>query len=171
MGKAKAKTAQTPEEQYAERVTEIRECRTQGAENELRMMLLILDLEKRPSLWRDVPKTSFATVVQRERFCTVHRWQTFKRAKAAIPKKHMETLGVPACCLIAAQPKRQHMRLLRLALDFQKEHGVEPTYQYIGRLVRKRKPPKPHRRVLLSYIESLKVTIKELGGQVPEMEA
>ena len=49
MGKAKAK-AQTPEELYAERVIEIQDCRAKGAEYELRMMLLVLELEKRPCI-------------------------------------------------------------------------------------------------------------------------
>lgn len=168
MGKAKRK--ESTEEQYDARVSEIRECRALGSEYEYEAMILILELEKRPSLWRDDPKMKFDSVVKRERFCTVRRWQMFRRARAAIPKKHILALGVPASCLIAAQPKRAHLRLLRAALDFHKEHGVEPTYQYVGRLTRRKKTTGPTRKQLLLYIGQLQTKIVELGGKVPDME-
>lgn len=170
MGNAKRKTKVTPQEQYDARITEIRECRSMGAEYEVRAMLLILELEKRPSLWRQTPNTKFTAVIKEERFCTVHRWKMFKRARAAIPKKHILSLGVPAACLIAAQAKRSHVRLMRLALDFRKKHGVEPTYQYVSKLTRKRRVVGPPRKALLRYIEVLKNKIADLGGTVPDME-
>lgn len=168
MGKAKHKVSN--EDLYAERVAEIRATRALGSEYEYEAMDLILELEKRPSLWRDSPKMKFDDVIKQERFCTVHRWQMFKRARKSIPKKHLLALGVPACCLIAAQPKRNHLRLLRAALDFQKKYGVEPTYQYVARLVKKPRRPGPTRKQLLRYIEELQAIIVELGGTVPDME-
>jgi hypothetical protein len=168
MGKAKRKLS--TEEQYAERLDEIRSHRALGAEYDYEVMILILELEKRPSLWRDSPKMKFDTIVNRERFCTVHRWQMFKRARTAIPKKHLLALGVPASCLIAAQPKRMHLRLLRAALDFRQIHGVEPTYQYVAKLTRKKRTSGPTRKQLLRYIEVLQTKVVELGGKVPDME-
>ncbi len=171
MGNAKRKTkAATPQEQYDARVAEIRETRSIGSGYEFEAMRLILELEKRPSLWRRTPKTKFEAVINEERFCTVHRWRMFKRARQIIPKKHILSLGVPASCLIAAQPKRSHVKLMRLALDFGKQHGVEPTYQYVSKLTQKRRVIGPTRKALLRYIEVLKNQIADLGGVVPDME-
>lgn len=153
-------------------VERIRNLRTISAEHEVSSMLLVLELERQPSLWRTTLVSKFEEVIKEERFCTVARWRAFKAAKGFIPRKHLSALGVPAACLIAVQSKGRQLRLLRKALDFRKSHGIEPTYQFITRLLPSRdRPTGPTRKTLLQYIEVLKATIRRLHGRVPAMEA
>lgn len=151
-------------------VERIRSLRTISAEHEVDSMLLVLELEKKPSLWRTTLVSTFEEVIREERFCTVSRWRAFKAARGFIPKKHLSSLGVPAACLIAMQPKGRQLRLLNLALTFRRKHGFEPTYQYVTRLLPSRaRPTGPTRKTLLQYIEVLKEVIRNLKGRVPPM--
>jgi hypothetical protein len=163
---------QSRQQQYNSMVERIRNSRTAGAGHEVDSMLLVLELEDRPSLWQTALVTDFEEVVRAERFCTVARWRAFKAARGFIPRKHLSALGVPAACLIAIQPKRMQLKLLNLALTFRRENGVEPTYQYITQLLPKRaRVAGPNRKDLLRYIEVLKGVIQKLGKRVPTMEA
>ena len=132
-------------------------------------MLLVLKLEQRPHLW--APLTHFEDVLEKDRFCTIARWKAFKRAADGIPRKDLLTLGVAASCLIAVQPKKVWFRILNAARKYRATHDLEPTYQYITKLIGK-KPARttPTRKELLAKIARLEGQVSRRNEHILKLE-
>lgn len=133
-------------------------------------MFEILSLEKQSVLWRRDGTNRFEDMLREQAgVCTPSRFKSFKKASEYFPRSTIDRLGVPCVCLLATKNAGTRERLLKYALEFQKKHGAEPTYQYFSRYLRDpNKPPSVKR--LKKYIERLKQEIRDLGGRVPAME-
>jgi hypothetical protein len=148
----------------------IRALKSKGATHEVEAMYRILELEKQTVLWRRDGVKNFSELLRIEAgVCSINRHRAFKKADGFFNRATIDKLGVPAVCLLAVQNQATRDRLLKYGLEYQKKHGVEPTYQYFSRFLRK--PGNPVTRTRLNnYVELLKKTIRELGGRVPPME-
>lgn len=148
----------------------IRELKSKGSSFEVEAMFEVIALEKQSILWRKDGTTKFETVLRDEGgVCTPSRFKDFKKAADHFTRVTIDKLGVPCVCLLAKQNAHTRERLLKDALEFRKEHGAEPTYQYFSRSLRKPGKPTISRKQLLDFIADLKVVIKECGGRVPVM--
>lgn len=152
------------------RLAHIRKLRSQGSTYEVEAMFEVVDLEHKSVLWRRDGARKFEDVLRDEAgVCTRARFRAFKKAVEHFPRKTIDQLGVPCVCLLANQNAGTRDRMLKHAMEFRKNHGVEPTYQYFSRYLRKPGGPISRKR-LKEYIEVLKKMIKELGGRAPTME-
>jgi hypothetical protein len=172
----KMKTARSAlpkrEVKYKEYIARIRELRNRGAAEEIAAMRLIVEFEKATYAWKEYPSTTFESVIRDEHLCTVARFRSFKKAVSDLTKLHIDRLGVAASCLIAMQSKGSRFRLLNAALQFRSRHEIEPTYQFVSRMIRGRQPKlsRPTYGEQSRYIAVLKDVITKLGGKIPPME-
>lgn len=157
----------------ASKLKDIRDLKSKGSGFEVQAMYEILALEKASVLWRRDGTDTFALVLKQEiGVCTPTRFKAFKKAAEYFPQDTIERLGVPCVCLIAIQNQGVRSKMLKEALTYRKNHGSEPTYQFVS-LFSPRKKPESHgvsRVRLIKYIDVLKAEIKSLGGRIPVME-
>jgi hypothetical protein len=140
-----------------------------GGSNVLNAFYLLLDFEKAAICWRTSPQSKFSDVINEERFCSVIRFNNFKRAVAVFRKDQIKRLGLDAVCLIVRQPEKFRNRLLKKALEFRNKHQQEPTYQQLSRTIRTMVPrqAKPTYSQLRARVEQLEEYIREQGHTVP----
>jgi hypothetical protein len=164
---ARAQQKRFDAKQYNTWVKKIQDLKNQGATCELEALRALLAFEKTPLAWRASPGQTFADLLKNDkRLFPVSRWRSFKRATKELPAKTIDSLGVQVACLIAAQPKRQQFGLISKAKGFRKKNGVDATYQFIGEILKKRRPKKvagPSRIQLMKYIETLKAKLDDNG--------
>jgi hypothetical protein len=152
-----------------EKLNHIRELKSKGAGFEVQAMYEVLDLEKTSILWKKGDVERFEDVLKEESgVCTPSRFNSFKKATGYFERRTIENLGVACVCLLANQNAKTRDRLLPHAVEFRRKFGVEPTYQYFSRFLRK-PDMGPSRAELMNYIEDLKKEIRDLGGRVPAM--
>lgn len=152
------------------RLDSIRTLKSKGSTFEVQAMFEVLDLEKQSVLWRRDGVKTFEEMLKHEAgVCTRSRYKAFKKATGFFPRATIDKLGVPCVCLLAIQNASTRDRLLKHALDFRKNHGAEPTYQYFSRFLRKPGNPVTRKR-LEAYVDKLKAEIRSLGGRVPVMD-
>jgi len=153
----------------SEKLNHIRELKSKGSGFEVQAMYEVLNLEKTSILWKKGDIKRFEDVLRDESgVCTPSRLNSFRKATEYFERQTIENLGVACVCLLANQNAKTRERLLPHALGFRKKFGVEPTYQYFSRFLRK-PDTGPTRKELLDYIDNLKQEIRELGGRVPVM--
>jgi len=152
------------------RLQQIRELRSKGSGFEVQAMQKIVELEKTSVLWRKDAGTKFEEVLRHEKgLCTPSKFRAYKKASTHFPLDVINKLGVPCACLLAVQPAQTRDRILGHALKFRSANGCEPTYQYVCKFLRK-PTVGPSRAQLLRYVDTLKKTIKDMGGRIPMME-
>jgi hypothetical protein len=148
---------------------QIRELKSKGSNYEVEALFKVIELEKMSVLWRTGGNTTFDDVLTSEKgICTPSRFKAFKKANTHFSSLTIHKLGVPCVCLLAVQNEGTRNKLLSYALKYREKNGGEPTYQYICRFLKKA-PTGPSRGQLIKYIDTLRKTIKDLGGRVPVM--
>lgn len=152
-------------------VKKIQDLKNKGAGFELMALRALLEFEQTSIAWKKSPGHTFADVLRDERLFPVSRWRSFKRANKSMKPTVIDSLGVQAACLIAAQTQRKQFRLIRKAQDYRKKYGVEATYQYIGEFLKKSRPKTdkgPSRKLLVEYIGTLQNNLKDNKLSVPK---
>lgn len=162
--------------QYKMFAAKVREYRALGSKYEVEAMYTLMDFERATISWKTAPTMKFEEVIREERFFPVAKWLAFKKAieiggkSKDLTKEQIKRLGVSAINLIMRQPAAYHKKLIKRAIAYRNEHEVEPTYQYVSRLIRTTikttaKDAGPTKRQLQAYVDKLKEQIKGLGAK------
>jgi hypothetical protein len=119
---------------YAAFIRTAKQYANQGEAQRLALMMLLLDVEPRKSLWQDNPnKTlSWEALIREEGLCTPALFGDFKRATKIVEVK---TFGVYASAAIVKVPTPYRTRVLRSTQEWIDSHKVKPTYQRITKYV------------------------------------
>lgn len=167
---------------YKMHAAKVREYRALGSRYEVEAMFALMEFERQTVAWKSSPSMKFDDVIREERFFPIGKWRAFKKAVDVVSKTkdlnkdQMKRLGVNAVNLIIRQPAQYHRRLIKTAIKYRNLHEVEPTYQYVSRLIhstikgKDTKPSGPTRGQLLAYVDKLKDQIRELGHKPVAMD-
>ena len=106
----------------------------QGESQRLNLMMLLVEVEPRKSLWQSNPnKTkSWDMLLRDEGLCTPALYGDFKRALKIVK---VETFGVYAAAAIVKVPAKFRSRVVRDTQKWIDSHKVRPTYQRITKYV------------------------------------
>jgi hypothetical protein len=122
-------------ETYASFIRAAKNYANSGESQRLNLMMLLLDIEPRKSLWQANPnKTlSWETLLREEGLCTPTLFGDFKRATKM--ELDVKLFGVYAAAAIVKLPPNYRSRVIRQTSKWIGEHKIKPTYQRITKYV------------------------------------
>jgi len=94
-------------------------------------MLVLMELEALPALWRSKTIPTWDIVLKTEGFCTANQYRMFKRAQSILKPGEIERLGLKASCRLASVPSTERPAVLRKVRGWYKDHETPPTHQRV----------------------------------------
>lgn len=140
----------------------------ESGKHRLKLMFLLLDLERRTVLWSSKYE-SWEELLRQEKLCAITSFSHFKTAKRLFGSEMVKSIGVSAAVTLAQAHSSIRFDLAKFAREEVKRGVPVPRLSKAICAQAKKLRPAPTRGELVSYIEQLKKRLSDLGIKAPPM--